>query len=93
MIKVSQQLPTINQQLKLIMIVELTIPIETLRGKLKEDGYYFRMYRGKQIVQRCPRKWVDTPARKAARERFIRRYRKGQRPASDAGVINKIINH
>ena len=58
----------------MIMIVELIIPVETLRGKLKEDGYYFRMYRGRQIVQRCPRKWADTPARKTARERFVERY-------------------
>lgn len=58
------------------MIVELIIPVETLRGKLKEDGYYFRMYRGRQIVQRCPRIWKDTPARKAARERFVAKYAK-----------------
>ena len=83
MIKVSQQLPTINQQLKLIMIVELIIPVETLRGKLKEDGYYFRMYRGRQIVQRCPRKWADTPARKTARERFIERYAKKKTAAHE----------
>ena len=59
------------------MKAELIIPIETLRGKLKEDGYYFRMYKGKQIVQKCPQKWKDTPARKAAREKFIAQY--GQR--------------
>ena len=53
------------------MIVELIIPIETMRGKLKNDGYYFRVCKGKQIAQKCPRKWEDTPARKAARERFI----------------------
>ena len=58
------------------MIAVLIIPIESLRGKLKEDGYYFRMYKGKQIVQRCPRKWEDTPARKAARERFVEKYGK-----------------
>ena len=61
----------------------LIIPIEslrgTLRGKLREDGYYFRMYRGEQIVQKCPRKWEDTPARKAARERFIATYAKKKR--------------
>ena len=58
------------------MKAELIIPIETLRGKLRKDGYYFRLYKGKQIVQRCPRKWHDTPARKAAREKFIEQYRK-----------------
>ena len=56
------------------MKAKLMIPIETLRGKLREDGYYFRMYKGKQIVQRCPRKWKDTPTRKAAREKFIEKY-------------------
>ena len=56
------------------MIAILITPIEELRGMLRKDGYYFRMYKGKQIVQKCPRKWTDTPARKAARERFIERY-------------------
>ena len=56
------------------MKVELIIPIERLRGKLRQDGYYFRQYRGQQIVQRCPTKWKDTPARKAARERFAAKY-------------------
>ena len=36
------------------MRCELIIPIEVLRGKLRKDGYYFRMYRGQQIVQKCP---------------------------------------
>ena len=58
------------------MLAELIIPIETLRGQLKKDGYYFRMYKGQQIVQRCPRTWKDTPARKAARERFVAQYGK-----------------
>ena len=31
------------------MKVELIIPIERLRGKLRQDGYYFRQYRGQQI--------------------------------------------
>ena len=58
------------------MKAELIIPIESLRGQLKKDGYYFRICGGAQIVQRCPRKWKDTPARKAAREKFIERYGK-----------------
>lgn len=62
------------------MIAELIIPINTLRGQLRKDGYYFRMYKGQQIVQRCPTKWKDTPARKAAREKFAatwgKRYKK-----------------
>ena len=60
------------------MIAELIIPIETLRGQLKKDGYYFRVCGGVQIVQRCPRKWKDTPARKAAREKFIEKYGKSR---------------
>ena len=32
------------------MLVELIIPIDRLRGQLNKDGYYFRMYRGQQIV-------------------------------------------
>lgn len=56
------------------MKVELIIPIDVLRGKLGKDGYYFRLYKGKQIVQRNPSKWKDTPARKAAREQFIQTY-------------------
>ena len=61
------------------MKVELIIPIDVLRGKLGNDGYYFRLYTGKQIVQRNPSKWKDTPARKAARERFIQIYAKKNR--------------
>ena len=61
------------------MKVELIIPIDVLRGKMRKDGYYFRLYKGKQIVQRNPSKWKDTPARKAARERFIQIYAKKNR--------------
>ena len=58
------------------MHADLVIPIDSLRGKLDNGGYYFRTYRGKQIVQRTPRTWTDTPARKAARERFTQTYGK-----------------
>lgn len=62
------------------MKAELIIPIDWLKGKLRKDGYYFRLYKGAQIVQRTPTKWKDTPARKAARERFAatwgKRYKK-----------------
>ena len=73
------------------MKVELIIPIERLRGKLKQDGYYFRQYRGQQIVQRCPTKWKDTPARKAAREKFAAKYAGSHRQVNnpmepDAGL-------
>jgi hypothetical protein len=36
------------------MKAELIIPVDVLRGKLNNEGYYFRKYRGQQIVQRCP---------------------------------------
>ena len=64
------------------MIAELIIPIETLRGQLKKDGYYFRMYKGKQIVQRCPnrKEHVKTANEQANQERFVEKYRKSQRP-------------
>ena len=69
------------------MKAELIIPIETLRGKLNEDGFYFRVCNGAQIVQRCPRKWTDTPARKAAREKFIAQYGK-RKPTEDVNLIS-----
>ena len=65
------------------MKAELIIPIESLRGALRKDGYYFRIYQGQQIVQRCPRKWTDTPARKAAREKFIERYGRSKKTQND----------
>ena len=71
------------------MKVELILPIEQLRGKLRKDGYYFRVYRGIQILQRCPTKWKDTPARKAAREKFVKQYRK-TKTVSDTGLINGV---
>ena len=60
------------------MIAELIIPIETLKGQLRKDGFYFRMYKGKQIVQRCPNRQghVKTPNEQANQERFIEKYRK-----------------
>jgi len=64
------------------MVVELIIPIDTLKGKLREDGFYFRVSNGKQIVQKCPKKWTDTPARKAAREKFIERFAQSRKTAS-----------
>jgi hypothetical protein len=55
-------------------------PIDELVGKVSKKGFYFRTYKGKQIVQRCPQKWQDTAARKAAREKFAatwgKRYKK-----------------
>lgn len=54
------------------MKAELIIPIEWLKGKLQKDGYYFRLYKGKQIVQRCPDRsqHTKTPAEEANQKRF-----------------------
>ena len=59
------------------MKAEIIISIDKLRGKLRQDGFYFQLYKGTQIVQRCPTKWKDTPARKAARQKFAQTW--GQR--------------
>jgi len=58
------------------MKAELIIPIDSLRGKLENDGYYFRMYKGMQIVQRCPdrSKHVKTEAEAANQRMFAARY-------------------
>ena len=67
------------------MRVKLIIPIEWLKGKLKNDGYYFRMYRGQQVVQKCPdrSKHIKTPREAANQQRFAatwgKRYKKGER--------------
>ena len=60
------------------MIAELIIPIETLKGQLRKDGYYFRMYKGKQIVQRCPNRkgHVKTAGELANQQRFVEQYGK-----------------
>ena len=62
------------------MIAEMIIPIDSLRGMLRKDGYYFRMYKGKQIVQRCPNRseHVKTEGEKANQERFAAKYRKSK---------------
>jgi len=64
------------------MIVKFISPIARMTGTLQKE-YYFRMYKGKQIAQRCPSKWKDTQARKAARELFARTW--GQRYAHKRG--------
>ena len=62
------------------MIAELIIPIETLKGQLRKDGYYFRMYKGKQIVQRCPNRkgHVKKEGEAENQRRFIGKYRKSK---------------
>ena len=71
------------------MKADLILPIDSLRGMLRKDGYYFRMYRGQQIVQRCPNRsgHVKTDGEKANQERFIERYRK-KKTGLNPGVIN-----
>ena len=39
-----------------VMKAELILPIESLRGTLRGDGYYFRVVNGQQIVQKCPKR-------------------------------------
>ena len=58
------------------MKVELIIPIDSLTGKLRQDGFYFRKYRGQQIVQKCPdrSKHVKTEAEAANQRRFAAKY-------------------
>ena len=58
------------------MKAELILPIDSLRGKLQKDGYYFRLYKGMQIVQRCPdrSRHVKTEKEKANQQRFARLY-------------------
>ena len=60
------------------MKVELIIPIDILRGKLRKDGYYFRLYKGLQIVQRCPdrSRHKKTEAEAANQRRFAETYGK-----------------
>lgn len=60
------------------MKAELILPIESLRGVLRQkDGLYFRMYMGKQIVQRCPNRkgYVPTEKEKAGQDLFAARTR------------------
>ena len=52
------------------------MPIDTLRGVLRKDGYYFRLYKGKQIVQRCPDRsgHQKTENEAANQRRFAEKY-------------------
>jgi hypothetical protein len=58
------------------MIVELILPIEALRGALRQDGFYFRKYKGRQLLQRCPNRkgHVKTEAEARNQERFAEQY-------------------
>jgi len=65
-----------------MMIVELIIPIEALRGALRQDGFYFRKYKGRQLLQRCPNRkgHVKTEAEARNQERFAEQYGNRSRP-------------
>ena len=58
------------------MKVELIIPIDSLTGKLRQDGFYFRKYRGQQIIQKCPDRsqHVKTLAEAANQQRFAQQF-------------------
>jgi len=73
------------------MIVELIIPIEALRGTLRQDGFYFRKYKGRQLVQRCPNRkgHVKTPAEARNQERFAERY--GRKGRILSGKMNEAV--
>ena len=60
------------------MKVELILPIECLKGMLhKRDKLYFRLYKGQQLVQRCPNRdgYVPTEKEKAGQYLFAERNR------------------
>ena len=59
------------------MKAELILPIESLRGTLRNDGYFFRIVNGKQIVQRCPNRsgYKPKPREIATRDLFAIRTR------------------
>ena len=75
-----------------MMIVELIIPIEALRGALRQDGFYFRKYKGRQLLQRCPNRkgHVKTEAEARNQERFAERYgRKNEKKTMENGKDQK----
>ena len=77
------------------MKVELIIPIEGLHGKLRRDGYYFRKYRGQQIVQKCPNRegHVKTEAEAANEPPAGKQPKARSRCRIVSGVMNNVINH
>ena len=58
------------------MKADLILPIDSLRGMLRKDGYYFRMYRGQQVVQRCPNRkgHVKTEGEAENQRQFVATY-------------------
>ena len=60
------------------MKVEMILPIDCLKGVLhKRDKLYFRLYKGMQVVQRCPNRdgYVPTEKEKAGQDLFAERTR------------------
>ena len=60
------------------MVIKLIIPIESLKGQLRKEGYYYRKYKNRQVVQRCPNRkgHVKTAAEAMNQDKFIAKYRK-----------------
>ena len=54
------------------MKVEMILPIASIRGMLRRDGYFFRKYNGIQLLQRCPDRSHHQPTARelAHRQRF-----------------------
>ena len=77
------------------MKVELIIPIEGLKGKLRQDGFYFRMYRGEQIVQKCPDRsdHVKTVNEAANQQRFAAKYAGKRRRGMTSRTTDDVNRH
>ncbi len=58
------------------MKVTLLEPVETIKGTLQKGKYYFRLYKGMQIVQRCPdrHRHQKTEGERTNQQRFARQY-------------------
>ncbi len=77
------------------MKVELIIPIDSLRGKLRQDGFYFRKYRGQQIVQKCPdrSKHVKTENEAANQRRFAAKYAGKRKRGMTSRITDDVNRH
>ena len=85
----------INKGRRKGMKVELIIPIDSLRGKLRQDGFYFRKYRGQQIVQKCPdrSKHVKTENEAANQRRFAAKYAGKRKRGMTSRITDDVNRH